>query len=197
MSFAYDQVLYPGVPLPQTHPDRLATIAGLFGMTPAAAPNCRVLELGCGDGGNLIPMALTLPASVFTGIDLAEPAIARGCALANTLGLENITLRHLDLMRMGPDLGEFDYGVFDYIIAHGLYSWVPPEVRDQLLSLCRAHLAPQGVAYVSYNAGPGFARRRMFREMMLLPRARRRRSHTARRAGCPVHRRAGRMLPGE
>jgi methyltransferase-like protein len=141
-------------------------------MTPAAAPNCRVLELGCGDGGNLIPMALTLPASVFTGIDLAEPAVARGCALANTLGLENITLRHLDLMRAGPELGEFDYGVFDYgvfdyIIAHGLYSWVPTEVRDQLLSLCRAHLAPQGVAYVSYNACPGFGRRRMFREMML------------------------------
>ena len=201
MSFAYDQVLYPGVPLPQTHPDRLATIAGLFGMTPAAAPNCRVLELGCGDGGNLIPMALTLPASVFTGIDLAEPAIARGCALANTLGLENITLRHLDLMRMGPDLGEFDYGVFDYavfdyIIAHGIYSWVPPEVRDQLLRLCRAHLAPQG-GLAQLQRCARLRRRRMFREMMLLPRARRGRSHTARRAGCPVHRRAGRMLPGE
>lgn len=167
MSFAYDRVLYPGVPLPQTHPDRLATIAGLFGMAPAAVSNCRVLELGCGDGGNLIPMALTLPASVFTGIDLAEPAIARGCALANTLGLGNITLRRLDLMRTAPDMGEFDYGEFDYIIAHGLYSWVPAEVRDRLLSLCRAHLAPQGVAYVSYNAGPGFGPRRMFREMML------------------------------
>jgi len=162
VSFAYDQVLYPGVALPQTHPDRLATIAGLFGMTPAAAPNCRVLELGCGDGGNLIPMALTLPASVFTGIDLAESAIARGCALVNTLGLENITLRRLDLMCAGLDLGEFDY-----VIAHGLYSWVPADVRDRLLSLCRTHLAPQGVAYVSYNACPGFGRRRMFREMML------------------------------
>jgi SAM-dependent methyltransferase len=162
VSFAYDQVLYPGMPLPQTHPDRLATIAGLFGMAPAPAGNCRVLELGCGDGGNLIPMALTLPASVFTGIDLAEPAIARGCALVHTLGLENITLRRLDLMGAGPDLGEFDY-----IIAHGLYSWVPAEVRDRLLSLCRTHLAPQGVAYVSYNTCPGFGRHRMFREMML------------------------------
>jgi len=167
VGFAYDKVPYPGLPLPQTHPDRLATIAGIFGMSPAAAPNCRVLELGCGDGGNLIPMALTLPGSVFTGIDLAEPAIARGCALIRTLGLENITLRRLDLMRAGPDLGEFDYGIFDYIIAHGLYSWVPADVRDGLLSLCRRHLAPQGVAYVSYNASPGFNRRRMFREMML------------------------------
>ncbi len=162
MSFAYDQVLYPGVPLPQTHPDRLATIAGLLGMAPAPAGRCRVLELGCGDGGNLIPMALTLPASVFTGIDLAEQAVARGCALVKTLGLGNITLRRLDLMQAGADLGEFDY-----IIAHGIYSWVPAEVRDRLLSVCRAHLAPQGVVYVSYNACPGFRRRRMFREMML------------------------------
>ncbi len=167
MGFAYDQVLYPGLPLPQTHPDRLATIAGLFGMSPAAAPNCRVLELGCGDGGNLIPMALTLPGSVFTGIDLAAPAITHGCALIRKLGLDNITLRRLDLMQAGADLGEFDYGVFDYIIAHGLYSWVPAAVRDGLLGLSRRHLAPQGVAYVSYNASPGFGRRRLFREMML------------------------------
>jgi len=162
VGFAYDRVPYPGLPLPQTHPDRLATIAALFGMTPAPAPSCRVLELGCGDGGNLIPMALTLPGSIFAGIDLAEPAIARGCALIRTLGLESLTLRRLDLMCAGPELGEFDY-----IIAHGLYSWVPAEVRDRLLSLCRAHLAPHGVAYVSYNASPGFQRRRMFREMML------------------------------
>src|SRR5437660_11815651 len=95
-----------------------------------------------------------------TGIDLASPAIARGCALIGTLSLENITLRRHDLMQAGADLGEFDF-----IIAHGLYSWVPEEVRDRLLSLCRRHLAPQGVAYASYNASPGFGRRRMFREM--------------------------------
>src|SRR6266849_10034387 len=112
--FLYDEVPYPGLPQPQTHPDRLGIIATLFGMSPAPADRCRVLELGCGDGGNLIPMALTLPGSAFTGIDLAEPAIARGCALVRTLGLENITLRRLDLMRAGPDVGEFDYGVFDY-----------------------------------------------------------------------------------
>jgi len=162
VSGSYNQVRYLGRPLKQTHPDRLATVAGLFGMPAAAPSECRVLELGCGDGGNLIPMALGLPRSGFTGIDLAGDAIREGCAVVSALGLRNITLRQLDLMEAGPELGEFDY-----IIAHGLYSWVPPEVRERLLHVCRAHLAPSGVAYVSYNTYPGFHRREMFREMML------------------------------
>jgi len=162
VGFVYDQVLYPGFPLPQTHPDRLATIAGLLGMAAASPDRCRVLELGCGDGGNLIPMALGLAQSQFTGIDLAEQAVARGAAVIQALGLGNISLRQMDLMQVGSDLGEFDY-----IVAHGVHSWVPEEVRDGLLRICRAHLAPGGVAYVSYNAYPGFHRREMFREMMI------------------------------
>lgn len=161
MPSTYDRVPYLGLPLPQTHPDRLGIIATLFGMSPAPADHCRVLELGCGDGGNLIPMALTLPESTFAGIDLAERAIEQGRATVYALGLRNITLRQLDLMQ-ASGLGEFDY-----ILAHGLYSWVPPEVRDKLFSICRTNLAPQGIAYISYNTYPGFHRREMFREMML------------------------------
>jgi SAM-dependent methyltransferase len=162
VGFAYDQVLYPGFPLAQTHPDRLATIAGLLGMTAARPDRSRVLELGCGDGGNLMPMALGLPESEFTGIDLSEQAAARGRAMSQALGLKNISLRQMDLLEAGADLGEFDY-----ILVHGVYSWVPPEVREGVLRICRANLAPDGVAYVSYNAYPGFHRREMFRGMML------------------------------
>jgi len=146
VSFAYDQVLYPALPFAQTHPDRLVTIARLFGMAAAHPERCRVLEIGSSDGGNLIPMALALPESNFTGIDLAERAVARGCAMIDALGLGNIRLQQMDLMHAGAEMGEFDY-----IIAHGVYSWVPPEVRDHLLSICRTNLAPQGVAYISYN----------------------------------------------
>jgi SAM-dependent methyltransferase len=162
VSDSYDRVRYKSLPLAQTHPDRLATIATLFGMTVAPPAECRILELGCGDGGNLIPMALGLPGSSFTGIDLAAQAIEQGRAVANALGLKNITLLPLDLMDAGAELGEFDY-----VIAHGVYSWVPENIRERLLDVCRANLAPRGVAYVSYNAYPGFHRREMFREMML------------------------------
>lgn len=160
MGSLYDEIPYPGFPLPQTHPDRLATLATLFGMKPAPPAACRVLEVGCGDGGNLIPMALGLPESQFLGIDLAEKPVAAGCALIHSLGLQRIHLRTLDLMDAGRQLGEFDY-----IIAHGVYSWVPGEVRDGLLRLCRMLLAPNGVAYVSYNTYPGFHRRELFRDI--------------------------------
>jgi methyltransferase-like protein/trans-aconitate methyltransferase len=159
---SYDEVCYPGYPLPQTHPDRLATLATLFGMTPAPVAACRVLELGCGDGGNLIPMAFTLPDSRFVGIDLSGQAIAQGQEAVAALKLENIQFRQGDVLEVSPALGEFDY-----IIAHGLYSWVPAAVRDKTLAVCRENLAPHGVAYVSYNTFPGCHQRHLLRDMML------------------------------
>src|SRR5512136_715919 len=88
----YDQIAYPGHPYVQTHPDRLATLALLHGMTPAPIQHCRVLELGCGDGANLIPMALQLPESNFLGIDLASLPIRKGREQISALGLANIRL---------------------------------------------------------------------------------------------------------
>lgn len=123
---------------------------------------CRVLEIGCGDGGNLIPMALGLPDAEVVGIDLAEQPVARGTALARELGLDNVALKTLDIQDLPADLG-----TFDYVIAYGIYSWIPPKPRDALLAACRAHLAPDGVAYVSYNAYPGSYLRDMARDVML------------------------------
>src|SRR5262249_48875673 len=155
---AYDAVLYPTVALPQGHPDRLATIATLFGMNPAPFERCRVLEIACSDGGNLIPMAYAQPESTFVGVDLSGSAVAQGQRDISALGLKNIQLHLADLMEFKTE-GE----PFDYIIAHGFYSWAPPPVRDRLLAFCHEHLAPQGIAYVSYNAMPGGHIRRMLR----------------------------------
>ena len=158
----YDQVRYASYPVPQAHPDRLATLAVLLGLTPAPVTHCRVLELGCGDGANLIPMAQALPESRFIGLDLAATAVAAGQAQISELQLGNIELRQLDITEAGRDPGEFDY-----IIAHGVYSWVPEAVQERILALCDELLSPHGVAYISYNVYPGYYLREMVREMML------------------------------
>ena len=151
---------YPGHPFAQTHPDRLATVATLFGLQPAAPASCRLLELGCGDGGNLVPMAYALPGGAFSGIDLSATAIERALALSRELGLANLDVRRADLTAL-PEIGEFDY-----VVAHGVYSWIAPPERDALLAACRAHLAPDGVAYVSYDVLPGGHMREVTRQML-------------------------------
>lgn len=158
----YDQVPYRTFPRRQTHPDRLAAIARLFGMNPAPVTACRVLEIGCGNGANLIPLAYHLPGSRFTGIDLATAPIASARTMARDLELSNIELSVTDLGDLGPESGDFDY-----IFAHGIYSWVPADVRDALLSVCRRRLTPHGVAFISYNVYPGRYPRQMLREILL------------------------------
>jgi SAM-dependent methyltransferase/methyltransferase-like protein len=158
----YTTLPYVTNPRFETHPDRLASVATLFGMQPAPVRNCRVLELGCGDGANLVPMAYYLPESRFTGVDLAENAIDSGRRVAADLQLANLKLIAADLRSIDDSFGHFDY-----IVCHGVYSWVPQEVRDALMSVTAARLAPQGVAFISYNAFPGRHIRQMLREMML------------------------------
>jgi SAM-dependent methyltransferase len=135
-------------------------VATLFGLRPADPAACRLLELGCGDGGNVVPMAYGLPGSSFTGVDLSARAIEHAAELRATLGLANLELRRADLAVPG------DLGTFDYIVCHGVYSWVEPHVRDALLATCRAHLAPHGVAYVSYDVYPGGHMREVTRQML-------------------------------
>jgi SAM-dependent methyltransferase len=157
----YDEVPYPSGAFPQTHPDRLATIATLFGMSPPALENCRVLELGAAAGGNLLPMALALPGSTFLGIDSSAVEVAEGRRLLRTAGIGNLELREQDILTFEPEPGGFDY-----VICHGLYSWVPDAVKDRILAVCRRALSPQGVAYVSYNTYPGNYFRRLLRDTL-------------------------------
>lgn len=158
----YDAVAYPGHAFSQTHPAHLATIAHFHGMEPAPTATMRVLELGCGSGGNLIPMALQCPGAELVGIDLSARAIARAKAEAAELGLSNVSFHHLDIMAVSAELGRFDY-----ILVHGVYSWVPEPVRQRILALFGELLMPQGIAYVSYNALPGCRLRDLARDVML------------------------------
>jgi SAM-dependent methyltransferase len=107
-------------------------------------------------------MAFHLPGSEFVGVDRASAPIARARGMAGDLGLGNVRFLHCSLAEIPADLG-----TFDYVIAHGVYSWISPELQEALLVACRRHLSPRGVAYVSYNTYPGNHLRQMVREMML------------------------------
>jgi SAM-dependent methyltransferase len=163
----YNAFEYPSHPYRFSHPDRLAVMAALRGIPHADVERCRVLEIGCASGGNLIPMAEQLPESTFFGIDLAENQVNGGLDLIRKSALANIELRIQDLMEFSPSEWKFDF-----VIAHGVYSWVPHPVQKRLLEICRDHLSPNGLAFISYNAYPGWRANEMARDAMLF-RARR------------------------
>jgi SAM-dependent methyltransferase len=158
--FVYDAVRYSNYPYAQTHPDRLATVAILHGVEPPDPFTARVLEIGCGAGGNLTAMAAATPGIRALGVDLAAGPIADGQAAIAEIGLPNVELRQGDV----TDLADGRLGTFDYIVAHGVYGWIPAHARDALLATIAASLAPDGIAYVSYNTQPGGYFRRMLRD---------------------------------
>lgn len=158
---AYQALPFQSQPMPTAHVDVLATAAHLAGLTPPPIDHCRVLELGCAEAGNLLPMAESLPGSQFTGVDLSPRQIAAGQKIVDAIGLTNLSLRALDLSTVNRDFGEFDY-----IICHGVHSWVSPAVQDKILSVCSENLAPNGVVYLSYNCQPGWHRAGQVRSLM-------------------------------
>lgn len=160
-STPYDRVPYKSYPFSQTHPDRLATIGILLGMTPTDVTGARVLELGCASGGNLIPMAEQYPDAHFVGIDYAGRQVEEGQEALADLGLTNIEIHHQDILEF-PTEGE----PFDYIICHGVYSWVPDEVQRRILEISKSRLSTNGLAYISYNTYPGWHMRGMIRDIM-------------------------------
>src|SRR5262245_7457600 len=111
----YDEIPYRSHPFPQTHPDRLATVATLLGLSPTPVTRARVLELGCAAGGNLIPMAEALPEGRFVGVDLSARQLEDGHRTVAALGLKNIQLHHLSIADI-----PIDWGPFDYVLCHGV-----------------------------------------------------------------------------
>jgi SAM-dependent methyltransferase len=159
---SYDELPYDSLPLPETQPDFLAAIARLHGFDAPDPAHARILELGCAQGGNLIPLAWRWPHSECMGVELSRVQAEAGAAFIQRLGLSNVQIVHGDLAALPADLG-----AFDYIIAHGVFSWVPPAVQQALLELCRRHLTPQGVAYISFNVAAGWAALQPLRDALL------------------------------
>ena len=159
---SYDSFLYVSKPFSSTNINNLQAKAKMYGLTPAPIKGARVLELGASCGGNLIPQALYYPEATFTGIDLSGVQVQHGNEIIQSIGLTNVTLLEKDIL----DIDE-SFGTFDYIIVHGIWSWVPDIVKDKILSICNVNLSDNGIAYVSYNTYPGWKRLEQLRDIML------------------------------
>ncbi len=158
---SYDEIPYTSTVTLAAHPDHLATVARLFGLETPSPDRCRVLELGCATADNLIAIACELPNSRFVGLDFSVRQIDMAREVVRAVGLTNIELHAGNILDVGPSFGQFDY-----ILCPGLYSWVPPEVRDKVLAICAANLAPNGVAFVNYNTYPGWHLRGATRDLL-------------------------------
>ena len=159
---SYDSFLYVSKPFSSTNINNLQAKAKLYGLNPTPLKGARILELGASCGGNLIPQALYYPEATFTGIDLSGVQVQHGNEIIKSIGLTNVTLLEKDIL----DIDE-SFGTFDYIIVHGIWSWVPDVVKDKILSICNKNLSDNGIAYVSYNTYPGWKRLEQLRDIML------------------------------
>ena len=146
---SYDSFLYVSKPFSSTNINNLQAKAKMYGLNPAPLKGARVLELGASCGGNIVPQALYYPETTFTGIDLSGVQVEHGKEIIESIGLTNVTLLEKNIMDV-----DTNFGTFDYIIVHGIWSWVPDMVKDKILDICSENLSSRGIAYVSYNTNP-------------------------------------------
>ncbi|TAG45731.1 MAG: methyltransferase domain-containing protein [Betaproteobacteria bacterium] len=159
----YDALAYESHAFPQTHPSKIGAIAKLYGINVAPVESARVLELGCASGGNIAPIALANPQAQVVGLDLSRSQILDGKRAIEALNVRNLTLMQANITALPDDLGQFDY-----IICHGVFSWVPKAVQTAIFDTLKRFLAPNGVGFVSYNVYPGWHFRAALRDMMLI-----------------------------
>lgn len=158
---AYQAVPYRGGAWLHAAPYRMAALARLHGVRAAPASRSRVLEIGCGDGGHLLPLAIAQPRAEFVGVDLAPRHVEAARARATRLGLDNVRFETGSFADLDTELGRFDY-----VVAHGLFSWLPEALQNPLLDVAARHLAPEGVFFISYNTFPGWHLRSAVRELL-------------------------------
>jgi methyltransferase-like protein/SAM-dependent methyltransferase len=163
----YDAVPYDSHPFPQTHPLLLQGIGRIFGLSAPAPDTARILEIGCAAGANILAIASCYPQSKCVGIDYSLKQIDAGQKEVKSLGLANLELKHMSVTEVTKS-----FGTFDYILCHGVLSWVPADVQDKIFEVCNSNLAPDGIAYISYNTLPGWNSVRSVRDMMLYHTAR-------------------------
>lgn len=163
MTISYEDVPYEGSAVSQSHPERLAVDAWLRGFRPAHPARSRILELGCAEGANIVPLAYHYPNAEVIGVDSSARHIEQAEHAKYELGLDNLRLVHTSI----TDVASVLDGEFDYILCHGVLSWVSEKVQDAIFRTTRDFLAPHGIAYVSYNVVPGWKMRGLVREVLM------------------------------
>ena len=158
----YKELGYKSYPFPFTTPAYLEAYGTLVGLNTPSAKTARVLELGATYGGNIISQAVHNSEATFVGIELSQDQVEKGNKIISDAKLDNVSLIQGDIMNFDEALG-----TFDYIIAHGFYSWISDEMKDKLLDIISNHLADNGIAYVSYNTYPGWHTMEEVRQLML------------------------------
>jgi SAM-dependent methyltransferase len=150
--YVTDVAYIPGF-YPHLSPVAMRHVAALNGVLPPRTDaGFRVLELGCGLGRSLTTLAAANPRGEFVGVDVNPEhtaAVARDIAAG---GLGNCRIVTADFGHLPDDLG-----TFDFLSLHGVYSWVAPSVREEVIAIARERLNPGGLLLVSYNAMPGWA----------------------------------------
>lgn len=159
----YDHQVYTSNAFPFTSPNHLRAAAHLYGLDSVPLAGARILELGCAGGGNLLPFALACPGAQLVGVDLSVVQVEQGQQVVEALGLTNLRLHAMSMTDITPAFGQFDY-----IIAHGVFSWIPPAVREAMMRVLHENLSPKGLGYISYNTYPGWKAGDIVRDAMLL-----------------------------
>jgi SAM-dependent methyltransferase len=142
---------------PEVYPARLA-IATLAGgqLPPDIDRPFRYADLGCGLGLTTTMIAATHPWAEVWGFDFNPAHIDAARRLADAAELTNLYFEEIsfqDLARRGPA----DLPMFDFMVSHGVISWIAPEVRAALMAVIGQRLKPGGLAYLGYNTDPGNA----------------------------------------
>ncbi len=148
---------------PEQAPAAIRLAAALNGFEPPPAAGFDSLEIGCGAGKTLAVLAAANPDARFLGIDFMPEHVAAARAFAASGALENARFVEADLADVAPAM----LGAFDYVSAHGVYTWVAPALRARVVDLASACLKPGGLLYLSYNAMPGWAAVQPLRRLLL------------------------------
>jgi len=144
-------------------------VAALHGVAPRPVDRpFAYIELGCGFGQSAVTHAAANPSGTFYACDINRRHVAAAREYAQALGVTNIEVVEASF----EDLVERDLPDFDFIVLHGVYSWIGDAAKRAVRAFIRRRLKPGGFAYVSYNCLPGWALeiplRRLFRELAVV-----------------------------